>query len=254
MSNESFFQELSVLQVFRKEKYFVKLLCYSQNPNQIVLKYYRYGSLFNFIYSPNNDVPVPYSIELSLHLASRIIEAINLMHKKGYIHNDLKSANFLLDGDTNEPLYPVITDFGIVQILDSANIANGFKIRNLKAGTPDYCAPEVLISFRNNEMIFNYKTDIYSFGIILIELFTRSRPWKNYNRDAVIQGRFPDISVIKILNNYPMISKTVAVEILRLILLCIEFDPGKRPSSRNIIDNLIEIKRNSEIRIKPLDK
>jgi serine/threonine protein kinase len=154
---EMFFQELSILHLFKKEKYFAKMLCYSENPYHIVLKYYKYGSLFHFIYSKNaNIIPsIPYSLGASLHLAERMTYAFHLMHSKGYTQNDIKLANILLDGDESEKIFPVITDFGIAHILDSAVVAAGFKIKNVKAGTLEYCAPEVLVSFKNKQIISN---------------------------------------------------------------------------------------------------
>lgn len=228
---EMFFQELSILHLFKKEKYFAKMLCYSENPYHIVLKYYKYGSLFHFIYSKNaNIIPsMPYSLGASLHLAERMTYAFHLMHSKGYTHNDIKLANILLDGDESEKIFPVITDFGIAHILDSAVVAAGFKIKNVKAGTLEYCAPEVLVSFENNQIISNVKTDVYSIGIVLIELFRRSCAWKQFDPKVVIHGGFPNISVKKLLDNYQDITKTKAILILRIILLCIEFEPLKRP-------------------------
>jgi len=243
--DDMFFQELSIHEVFKKEKYFSRLLCYSDNPHQIVLRYYRYGSLFHFIYSKKqSSVPIPYDLKTSIHLAERMTFAFGIMHSKGYIHNDIKLANILLDGDKDEPLFPVITDFGITHILDTAIVVSGFRRKNIKAGTPEYCAPEVLVSFQNNEMVSNVKTDVYSLGIVFIELFTRSRAWKEYKVQVVLQGGFPDISVKKFLDNYENITKTIAVEMLRLVLLCIEYDPDKRPMANEIKERLKQMEDN----------
>ena len=243
--DDMFFQELSIHEVFKKEKYFSRLLCYSDNPHQIVLRYYRYGSLFHFIYSKKqSSVPITYDLKTSIHLAERMTFAFGIMHSKGYIHNDIKLANILLDGDKDEPLFPVITDFGITHILDTAIVVSGFRRKNIKAGTPEYCAPEVLVSFQNNEMVSNVKTDVYSLGIVFIELFTRSRAWKEYKVQVVLQRGFPDISVKKFLDNYENITRTIAVEMLRLVLLCIEYDPDKRPMTNEINERLKQMEDN----------
>jgi serine/threonine protein kinase len=242
VNSDLFYQELSIHELFKNDKYFSKLLCYSDNPPQIVLKFYRYGSLFDFIFNRDaSAVLVPYSLNVSVHLAERMTNAFQTMHSKGYIHNDIKPANILLDGDDDEPLFPVITDFGITHILDTAVVALGFRKTNIRAGTPEYCAPEVLRSFKTKELISNVKSDVYSFGIVLIELFTRKRAWKQHKVEAVLQGGFPDISVKKMLDNYENITSTIAVEMLRLVLLCIEFEAEKRPSTTVIHEKLYKL-------------
>jgi hypothetical protein len=60
----------------------------------------------------------------------------------------------------------------------------------------------------------------------------------------VLQGGFPDISVKKFLDNYENITKTIAVEILRLVLLCIEYDPDKRPMTNEINERLKQMEDN----------
>jgi hypothetical protein len=243
VDEEMFFQELSIYERFKREKYFSKLICYSDTSHHIVMRYYKYGSLFHFIFSKTlENLPIPYELQSCLHLAEKTAYAIGIMHQKGYIHNDIKSTNVLLDGDDEEPLFPVITDFGISHILDSAIIACGFKRKNVKAGTLEYCAPEVLTSFKNNELISDVKTDVYSLGIVFLELFTRNKAWKIHKVETVLQGGFPDISVKKFLDNFHDITKSIAVNLVRLVLWCIEFDPEKRPRMMDVRAKLILLK------------
>jgi len=54
-------------------------------------------------------------------------------------------------------------------VLNTASVVSGFKLKKLKAGTPEYCAPEVLISFQDDSHVSNIKTDVYSMGIIFID-------------------------------------------------------------------------------------
>jgi serine/threonine protein kinase len=239
-NDELFLQELSIHEVFKKEKYFCKLLGFSQDPHHIILKYYKYGSLFYFVFSKtSNSVPVRYSLAISLDLALRITLSFNKMHTKGYIHNDIKLGNILFDEE--EKLFPVITDFGITNVLSTASVVSGFKLKILKAGTPEYCAPEVFTSFQNDNIISNVQTDVYSIGIIFIELLTRKKAWKDYKIADVIRGKFPDLSVKKFLDNYGNIKTSIALLMLRLILSCIEYESDKRPSTAEIKLRLEEI-------------
>lgn len=165
---ELFIYEMSLHEVFRKYKYFSKLICYSESPNAIVFKYYNYGSLFDYIFQPQGkcSVPVKYSLEVAIMLAKQISYAFRLMHEKNFIHNDIKPGNILLDGSEDDALFPVICDFGIVHALNSVKKIRGFKTKEVKAGTLEYCAPEVLNSFKNDKRTSDFKTDVYSLGIL----------------------------------------------------------------------------------------
>jgi serine/threonine protein kinase len=250
-SFESNIQELSIHEVFRDNKYFAKLICYSEKPFSIVLKYYWLGSLEGFLFSKNfriNNERCTYSLKVALHLSIRTTYALKLMHSKFFIHNDIKPPNVLLDGDKDEPLFPVICDFGIVTILESAEIINGFKTQNIKASTLEYSAPEILKSYIQKcpERVSSFKTDVYSTGILLLELFSRKSGWKNFNVDFILSGGLPDLSLKRFLDNFEDIKREVAVELLRLLLECLEMYPEKRPSMIIIHDKLLKIQTMSQ--------
>lgn len=98
----------------------------------------------------------------------KITGAIISMHEKGVVHNDIKPDNILLDGDNEEPLFPIISDFGIARIMENADLIPGFYITELRACTAVYAAPELLVSLMLKlERISNPKTDAYSVGIVL---------------------------------------------------------------------------------------
>jgi hypothetical protein len=62
----------------------------------------------------------------------------------------------------------------------------------------------------------------------------------------VIKEGFPDISVKKFLDNYGNIEQNTAVQMLRLILSCIEYEPSKRPTTEEIHERLKEIERKNK--------
>jgi serine/threonine protein kinase len=251
-SNEMFFQELSIHEVFKGIKYFAKLICYSENPNMIVLKYYRYGSLFEYLFE--GKVPSPalkYSFEIAIHLGKRLSYAFKVMHSKGLIHNDIKLANVLLEEDKEEILFPVICDFGSVQVLTSAQVIKGFHLIDVKSGTFQYCAPEVLKCFNKSERISNYKTDVFSLGILLLEIFTKKPAWKEYKMEFALNGGLPDVSLRKFLENFPDIKKEISTQLLRLVLKCLDIEPDVRPMMIDIYDTLANIQiQNSHSRAK----
>ncbi|CAM9104620.1 unnamed protein product [Discosporangium mesarthrocarpum] len=98
-------------------------------------------------------------------------------HRPPIIHRDLKSPNVLLATEDG-PLK--LCDFGLV------------RTRETTAGTPSYMAPELL-----ENRPFNKSVDVYAFGILLWEIFSREVPFLGYEvsdiREAVLSGGRPKV-------------------------------------------------------------
>jgi hypothetical protein len=79
------------------------------------------------------------------------------------IHRDIKSSNILLDGN----LEARVSDFGLAKLLEDEES----HITTIVAGTFGYLAPEYMQSGRATE-----KTDVYSFGVLVLEVVSGKRP------------------------------------------------------------------------------
>src|SRR5215213_6716959 len=99
-----------------------------------------------------------------------IAGALDYAHAKGIVHRDIKPANVLLRSragtvELNKPLpqdvEPVLTDFGLVRLLDSTMHTTAGSV----SGTPTYMSPE---QARGEKV--DKRTDIYSLGIMLYEM------------------------------------------------------------------------------------
>uniref|UniRef100_A0A1J3EMJ9 Serine/threonine-protein kinase EDR1 n=2 Tax=Noccaea caerulescens TaxID=107243 RepID=A0A1J3EMJ9_NOCCA len=93
------------------------------------------------------------------------------IHRRGIVHCDLKSANCLLSNDWTVK----ICDFGLSKTMKGATIED-----TVAAGTPEWVAPEVI---RNEP--FSEKCDIFSFGVVMWELCTLSKPWEGVPKQQV---------------------------------------------------------------------
>src|ERR687893_408625 len=96
----------------------------------------------------------------AVQIARQICAGLAAAHENGILHRDLKPANVMIDSDGNAR----ITDFGL------AGLAEEFREDEVSAGTPAYMAPEQL-----EGKTPTVRSDIYSLGLVLYELFTGKR-------------------------------------------------------------------------------
>lgn len=131
----------------------------------IVMEYVEGMTLKQYI--QKND-PIP--IETALNIMKQITAAISHAHQNGIIHRDIKPQNILIDHEGNIK----ITDFGIAIALSSTNITQ----TNAVLGSVHYLSPE-----QARGGMANKKSDIYSLGIVMFELFTGRLPF--YGESAI---------------------------------------------------------------------
>jgi serine/threonine-protein kinase len=114
----------------------------------------------------------PLSQMQAFNVASQVCDGLEAAHREGVVHRDLKSQNIILD-----PLNRVkIIDFGLARTAHR----EGMTATGLIMGTPEYMAPEQVSGKKIDE-----RADIYSFGIILYELFTGRVPFMGDSAIAV---------------------------------------------------------------------
>jgi serine/threonine protein kinase/Tol biopolymer transport system component len=115
-------------------------------------------------------------IDDALRIANAVAMALDYAHRHGIIHRDLKPENILLhDGQ------PLIADFGIALAVSNAG---GSRITQtgLSLGTPQYMSPEQATGDR----AIDARTDIYSLGAVLYEMFTGDPPHTGSTSQAII--------------------------------------------------------------------
>jgi serine/threonine-protein kinase len=95
----------------------------------------------------------------ALEIARKTCAGLAAAHDKGVIHRDLKPANIMLDGQGQVR----ITDFGLAGFSE--------QVRDVRSGTPAYMAPE-----QKAGKEVTARSDIYSLGVVLHEVFTGKRP------------------------------------------------------------------------------
>lgn len=147
----------------------------------------------------------------ALEIARQLCAGIAAAHREGVLHRDLKPANVMLDGRGRA----VITDFGL------AGMAEQIEGHDVRSGTPAYMAPEQL---QGREV--TAKSDLYSLGLVLYEMFTGKRAFEG---DTLAE-------LVKVRAEKPLTTPSSWVRDLdpaveRAILRCLDPDPLKRPDS-----------------------
>ncbi len=148
----------------------------------------------------------------AVQLARQICAGLSAAHDIGVLHRDLKPGNVMIDADGNAR----ILDFGL------AGLAEEFGEDEMQAGTPAYMAPEQL-----EGKPFTNRSDIYSLGLLLYELFTSRRAF-----DAATLG---DLIKLRRSNTLPTTPTSIVKDldplIERVIDRCMQSDPALRPAS-----------------------
>ncbi len=146
-----------------------------------------------------------------LEIARQLCAGLAAAHEHGIIHRDLKPANIMLDGRGRVR----VTDFGL------AGLAAEIEGADASAGTPAYMSPE---QFAGGEV--TPKSDLYSLGLVLYEIFTGRRPFEASSVGEIVRLR--DKSTPTAPSQH---LKELDPLIERVILRCLEKDPKKRPAS-----------------------
>jgi serine/threonine protein kinase len=145
----------------------------------------------------------------AIDLVGQICSGLKEAHAQGIVHRDLKPENVMIDAQGNVK----IMDFGIARSMEAVTRLTGSMV-----GTPAYMAPEQV-----GGKPVDYRTDIYSLGLIMYEIFTGAQAFQAENAVAV---------ALKQMRESPVppheIEPMVPVSIERAILKCLEKEPAKR--------------------------
>ncbi|CAN6243710.1 unnamed protein product [Urochloa humidicola] len=160
---KDFCNEISILSRLRHPNVILFLGACMKPPHlSLVTEYMEMGSLYNLIHSKTQRTKLNWKRRLKM--LRDICRGLMCMHRLKIVHRDLKSANCLV----NKYWTVKICDFGLSRIMSHSAMDD-----NSSAGTPEWMAPELI---RNEP--FTEKCDIFSFGVIMWELCTLSRPWE----------------------------------------------------------------------------
>nr|KYP50432.1 putative LRR receptor-like serine/threonine-protein kinase At3g47570 family [Cajanus cajan] len=254
-STKSFNRECQVLKRIRHRN-LIRIITACSLPDfkAIVLPYMANGSLESRLYPPSGSSDL--SIAQRVNICSDIAEGMAYLHHHSpvrVIHCDLKPSNILL----NDDMTALVSDFGVARLIMSVGggvIDNmGNSTANL-CGSIGYTAPEYGFGFNTST-----KGDVYSFGILVLEMVTRRRPtddmfvgglslhrWVKRHFHGRIEKVVDPALVTASRDQTQEVRKMWEVamaELIELGLLCTQESPSTRPTMLDAADDLDRLKK-----------
>ena len=213
---EKFIEELNEI-IENPDPLFNNTIGYSVTKTQIhiVLNFNDCCNLFNLIHQKRLNI----QIENLISYVNDIIQSIHFCHKNRILitYKDLNLSNFYISKDGKNL-------FSDIFWYSTTFYTNKSKDKKY-CGSISHMAPELFLGEN-----YNFSADIYSFGIILYEIFSLKFPYEGMNeRDIindVVKGNRPNLFNLR---------KETPLEYIELMMKCLEKDPTKRPSTKDIL-------------------
>nr|AMH40478.1 G-type lectin-domain containing receptor kinase 6 [Pohlia nutans] len=234
-SKHEFYNEIELLSKVH-HKYLVSLLGYCcTRQHQILVYEFMGGGNLRQRLQRENPFPDPLSWKQRTCIILQVAEGLEYLHHKcspPIIHRDVKSVNILL---TNK-LVAKVADFGLSK-LKTIGLEDATHITTAVKGTPGYLDPE----YHESGMLTE-KSDVYAFGVVLLEILTgRHHMWQTGTyivqgiRDAWRLGQFDDMADPNLREDF---DSQELVKLVELGLWCTRKNSSERPSMDEVVRRL----------------
>ena len=200
-------------------------------------------SLTSFLERPTSANPPPLPLHMQVDIGHDVAQALSHLHHYEVLHRDLSSNNVLLIGSRRAK----VTDFGMARLLGG----DPRLTQTYCPGTNGYMSPEALADPPN----YTSKLDIFSYGVLLVQLVTRiwPNPGPRTHRVQVNDPRFPSgralLEVPELERRRENLDLVPPTHPLRqLALNCIKDKEEERPTAEQLCSDLVALKESAAYR------
>ncbi|CAM8993787.1 unnamed protein product [Rhodiola kirilowii] len=212
--------------------------CSEHGQHLLVFEFHKNGSLHDFLHLSDEYSTTPLTWNTRVKVALGTARALEYLHEScspSIIHKSFKSDNILLDSELN----PRLTGCGLASL-----IPDGDEVLSHDLGS-GYAAPEVAMSSQ-----YSLKSDVYTFGVVMLELFTGRKPFDSSRpraEQSLVRWATPQLHDIDALAKMadPELNGLYSVKSLSrfadVIALCVQPEPEFRPPMSEVVESLVQL-------------
>ncbi|RUS88586.1 hypothetical protein EGW08_003686 [Elysia chlorotica] len=198
-------------------------VCVHEGQLHALTEYVSGGTLEGMLANKEEELPWTLRIKLSLDIA----RGIYYLHNEGVFHRDLTSKNILIKKKENKNYTAIVADFGLATKIPDPSARDPLP----PVGCPWWMAPEVI-----HAKFYDQRADIFSFGIILLEITTRIDADPDYMPRTQKFG-VDYVKVCEMVDYCPL-------DFLQFAFKCCQILPENRPSTGDVMETLEKIYSN----------
>ncbi len=146
----------------------VHIYDYWKKPNYAIVMEFVDGATLADVIEKTGALPV----DVGVMIAVQVSNALDYAHMRGLVHRDIKPSNIIIKRNGEVKLM----DFGIAQ----SRSLEALTLPGMLIGTPAYMSPEQILGQQ-----LDVRSDVFSFGIVLYEMFTGAKPFSDDNTRSV---------------------------------------------------------------------
>lgn len=174
--------------------------------------------------------------EITLHeettskVVAGIIKGVAYLHEVKVVHGDVKPANILV----SQEMHAKICDFGIGKLKQKLSVTGSVTVQGSLRGTITFLPPECILNNKNTD----FKSDIWSLGITLVEFLTLGVSWEDVFSDQSEESELDKLKYAMKARKLPSLCQKLPTKWKPLIDECLKYSPSERVKAKDLITHL----------------